>query len=368
MHGNCDVMALALHRLTGKPMGLWSGKFIDEDSDDGIGFEYCHACIILGDDKWMDVNGIGHDIPGGLYFNMPITEVVLIPSTELEIRDAFTCCEIDEESIQAAMDFALSYQPLSNCVKSIMAIDKKQEIIAINAAVVIDGVERPVVNSLGNLIHQNSESVRQFWRSMGGSSVVDDKGRPIVMVHGTFHNIKEFEGAVWFASVHDTSAADIIVSEGQAIPNSDPEHYPDVGEGAVFYPVYLKLEMPAPDDIAAAFYDGDITVAEIKALGFDGLVWDDGVRVVFDSSQIISVFEVDQSRKTVVSGSFVGRVLDVAGGFVTQKIGRDDGDVVRHLECRLSETVVEGDVVDIDYVGETGVVGGRAMVMGGVGR
>lgn len=62
--GNCDIMALALHRLTGKPMGLW------------------------------------------------VSEVVLLPASEFDIRDAFTACMIEEDEIRSAIDFALSHPSL----------------------------------------------------------------------------------------------------------------------------------------------------------------------------------------------------------------------------------------------------------------
>lgn len=117
--GNCDIMALALHKLTGKPMGLWSGKYVDPDADDGIGYEHAHACIMLPDGQWMDVNGVSANTPDNLYFNMPVKEVVLLPASELDVRDAFTCCDIEDDAIQVAIDFVLSYPPLAEAVSQL---------------------------------------------------------------------------------------------------------------------------------------------------------------------------------------------------------------------------------------------------------
>lgn len=58
----------------------------------------------------------------------------------------------------------------------------------------------------------------------------------------------------------------------------------------------------------------------------------------------------------VVDGLHSGKVLDVAAGVVTQKVGRG-GETVRHSACRLSSKVEIGDVVDIQYRDGVGVVG-----------
>lgn len=159
----------------------------------------------------------------------------------------------------------------------------------------VDGIDRPAQNSLGRPIHWNEEGIRNFWREFDGTKTLDSQGRPSVMVHATFSsNITSFnKSAMWFSSVDDTSAADIIVAEGNLLPNSDPDNFPDVGAGATFYPVYLCLKNPAPEHLAAAFYDGDITAKSLQEMGYDGLEWDDGVCVVFNSSQVKSAIGND---------------------------------------------------------------------------
>lgn len=70
-------------------------------------------------------------------------------------------------------------------------------------------------------------------------------------------------------------------------------------------------------------------------------------------------------RPLVADGIHSGRVIDVAGGVVTQKTGRADDEIVLHSMERLSDAVKIGDVVDIKYVGGEGQVNGPAV---GVGR
>lgn len=49
----------------------------------------------------------------------------------------------------------------------------------------INGVERTVYNSTGERIAKSAEALRNFWNWFGDSKVVDRKGRPVVMYHGT---------------------------------------------------------------------------------------------------------------------------------------------------------------------------------------
>jgi hypothetical protein len=107
--GNCDIMALALHRLTGYPLGLLSGKVLSDDEEDGHFFEHAHAVVIIdaAQEEWMDAGGICKGIPDNLYFSNPVTEVVLLPALEGDVRSAFSCGEIEEPEIEAAQNYAI---------------------------------------------------------------------------------------------------------------------------------------------------------------------------------------------------------------------------------------------------------------------
>ena len=58
--------------------------------------------------------------------------------------------------------------------------------------IVVDGKVRPTKTSAGTLIYPTEDGVKNFWRWFGKSVFVDDKGRPMVMYHGTARDIEEF--------------------------------------------------------------------------------------------------------------------------------------------------------------------------------
>jgi hypothetical protein len=67
----------------------------------------------------------------------------------------------------------------------------------------VDGVERPALNSNGKPIHWSEEGVRNFWRWFQNSAVTDDNGRPLVATHMTgepwtvYDKSKARDSAVW---------------------------------------------------------------------------------------------------------------------------------------------------------------------------
>ena len=57
----------------------------------------------------------------------------------------------------------------------------------------IDGKERTVFNSNGDRIAKSAEALRNFWNWFGDSKVVDKKGRPLVVYHGTGKEFDTFD-------------------------------------------------------------------------------------------------------------------------------------------------------------------------------
>ena len=74
-------------------------------------------------------------------------------------------------------------------------------------------------------------------------------------------------------------------------------------------------------------------------------------------SQLIREKCPKEEQESVSKGQYSGKILDVADGLATQRVGRG-GEVVLHSVSRLSEPVIIGAVVDIVYTGGKGVVGG----------
>lgn len=59
----------------------------------------------------------------------------------------------------------------------------------------VDGVMRPTTNSNGQEIHHTEEGIKNFWRWFRDSKVVDGRGRPLVVYHGTGTDFSKFDKA-----------------------------------------------------------------------------------------------------------------------------------------------------------------------------
>ena len=59
--------------------------------------------------------------------------------------------------------------------------------------ITVNGVERTVYNSNGDRITKSEPALRNFWNWFGDSKVVDDKGRPLVVYHGTTREFNSFD-------------------------------------------------------------------------------------------------------------------------------------------------------------------------------
>jgi hypothetical protein len=72
----------------------------------------------------------------------------------------------------------------------------------IKARIDVDGVMRPTRNSKGTLLHPTKEGIQNFWRWFGDSVVVDEKGYPRLVLHGTSRDFETFTpkqaGAIFF--------------------------------------------------------------------------------------------------------------------------------------------------------------------------
>ena len=117
-YGYCSSMAIALHRLTGKPLGIFRGFFPDDFGEEGDeAYEDAHAVLFLGNNRWADVDGIHVGVPPNLHFNEPVELVEIVPSSEREVHEAFSTEEMDEADIKNAQEFALSDPKLSSLIK-----------------------------------------------------------------------------------------------------------------------------------------------------------------------------------------------------------------------------------------------------------
>jgi hypothetical protein len=134
----------------------------------------------------------------------------------------------------------------------------------------------------------------KFKQWFDGSKVVDKSGEPRLMVHaspsGDITAFRKLKDGIWFSPADDTSEADIVASYNTGrgfIENLNPDEYPDVAVGSTFYPVYLSIKNPAPEDDPAAI-SGYPDVAKLKAKKYDGVIYSDGTTIAFNPNQIKS--------------------------------------------------------------------------------
>ena len=97
----------------------------------------------------------------------------------------------------------------------------------IKARINVDGVMRPTRNNKGSLIAATPEGIQNFWRWFGNSGVVDSKGYPRLVLHGTARDFETFTpkqaGAIFFTD--DPKFADTYSK--QLSPNWMVDHFRD---------------------------------------------------------------------------------------------------------------------------------------------
>lgn len=117
----CDVMALALHRLTGLPYAIIYVVRPDPDGDeDDEELIPGHAVVTVGD-GYLDVTGYHHELPRPEQMVVDAVhdtdEVRIYAVGEEDIRTSFTTMDIDDDEIEMAMDFARSVPKLSRYIE-----------------------------------------------------------------------------------------------------------------------------------------------------------------------------------------------------------------------------------------------------------
>lgn len=111
--------------------------------------------------------------------------------------------------------------------------------------ITIDGVERSALNSEGRRIAETEEQLRNFWLWFGDSLVVDAKGNPLVVYHGTKSDVQAFD--IKRAGASDPGllgkAFYFTPSGAQASSFAERSMYGSGGAPNVM-PVYLSVRNP----------------------------------------------------------------------------------------------------------------------------
>lgn len=103
----------------------------------------------------------------------------------------------------------------------------------------IDGKERTVYNGNGERIAKSEPALRNFWNWFGDSKVVDDKGRPLVVYHGSPFEFNEF------SNKKASNAFDFSTNKDFALYYArDKIFSAEMDTEPFLYSVYLKADNP----------------------------------------------------------------------------------------------------------------------------
>ncbi len=148
----------------------------------------------------------------------------------------------------------------------------------------IDGKSRAARNSLGRRIARTEEGLRAFYKWFCDSKVVDEKGRPLVVYHGTNAEFDTFDKSKQKRGFY-----------GQGFYFSNDEettwHY---GKNTI--PVYLSIKKPIEGVSSTELRNN---LEKYKQQGYDGTI-----HRYNDGTITYSVFEPNQIKSVENRGSF----------------------------------------------------------------
>ena len=101
--------------------------------------------------------------------------------------------------------------------------------------IVVDGIDRPIVDANGRRIASDRDGQERFWRWFGDSAVVDHLGRPTPQFHGTSRSFDAFDTRRGELGSHFGTHAQANAAASIAIQKK--------GVGCVI-PVYLSIKSP----------------------------------------------------------------------------------------------------------------------------
>lgn len=135
----------------------------------------------------------------------------------------------------------------------------------------INGIEKSVFNSNGDRIAKSKEALENFYKWFGDSKVVNEKGEPLVVYHGTDKSFNTFKGKFFFFTDDKKLAEDYSQSE-----------YNKRYENEKVINAYLNLKNPLIIDAKGHFWntidyknkqlDGEKLSSIAKKQNKDGLI------------------------------------------------------------------------------------------------
>ena len=169
--------------------------------------------------------------------------------------------------------------------------------------IVVNGVERPTKNSDGQPIAKSEPALRNFWNWFGDSKVVDDKGRPLVVYHGTNAEFDTFDISKGGTATGWENADKGFFFTGEETPARNYARKASKNfdgrfgsRGERIMPVYLSIQNPYITTESQVDW-GHLDFDKIKKDGHDGIIGEGY------PSQYVA-FEPNQIKSTQNRGTF----------------------------------------------------------------
>jgi hypothetical protein len=135
----CHIMAMALSRLTGLPLGLIVGERLETGSTSqkqwGLTteYDYGHAVVVVDADRaaWLDVDGIHVGFGAAAFrFSGSVDRVMILPATEESVAMAFNPADnfqaalVSMGDINSAFKFIFADAELTATIESLKLSSK----------------------------------------------------------------------------------------------------------------------------------------------------------------------------------------------------------------------------------------------------
>lgn len=252
--------------------------------------------------------------------------------------------QLTDNAVRAAQGIMQSVKPSATS-------DEQGDTLHANASrtIEVDGIRRPVENSLGQPVATEFPEQKAFWKWFGDSKAVDDQGRPLVVYHGTKSQFDRFDLKKAGASDPGLLGEAIYFtpSEDQARTFAESPHY-GKGDMPNVLTAYVSLQNPAiiedgvlpdgrrltdahPNGISRQ--SGEALNKELKKAGYDGALFRSGADlmqvVAFDPDQVQLATEANSNRNAKAGQSTAGPMDDSVAQMV--KDGTTTDKVLAHI-------------------------------------
>jgi len=151
--GDCDIYAVALHRLHGYPLYVVRGHFLEDEwgGEREWDFEDAHIVVKLPNGNFLDSSGESteQEMKDLSLFNNKIEKITLDPISESEALETFSCQD-QEQDVKQVMKYISSKENKSSLNEG--AIWNQGGIILLKGEKTEDGTQRLYATTTKNIL------------------------------------------------------------------------------------------------------------------------------------------------------------------------------------------------------------------------